>query len=374
MQTQVMMTIPEIIESSSPLHKKLRITTKYENSEGKKHEILTAKNSVISVTPLSTRLESHIKYPSGNFSNRSPVNIKDPEMISKRIKKSLENRIFTLKHNFELKKSSQVLRLKDAESERELRNQKLLEKLQKSTASLLEKNTKNCDDHMKKKEKIREFLASKDKIQDDFIKETMKKYESQDEKVKRMKDEELTNRVNKAKSMSRNLVSEKKEIEEKKVENDFMNFVKKRERNSENKKKIISVMVNDMKMRKNRELSKADEVRKKLKENEIKLQKRTETTEKKVFVDTMKALERKQTLTKIKSHHFNQDNEFNDRLSGIHLNHNNYKLKLLKEHMEMTKRIDEFMAIKSPNHKNQMKKKYLEFYESQKSLTYSIEL
>lgn len=40
----------------------------------------------------------------------------------------------------------------------------------------------------------------------------------------------------------------------------------------------------------------------------------------------------------------------------------------------MSKRIDEFMAIKSPNHKNQMKKKFLEFYESQKSLTYSVEL
>lgn len=320
MQTQVMMTIPEITESSSPIHKKLRITTKCENDEAKKHEIPTAKNSASSATPQTIRLGSHIKYPSGTFSNRSPVNIKDPEMVSQRIKRSIENRIFALKKNFELKKSSQIQKLKDVESERELRNQKLLEKLQKSSSSLLEKNIKTCDDHMKKTEQIREFLASKDKIQDDFIKETMKKYESQDERAKRMKNEELAGRVNKAKSMSRNLVSEKKEIEEKKVENDFMNFVKKRERNSENKMKIKRAIISDMKMRTNKELNKAEEVRKKLKENEIELQKRTESHEKKVFVDTLKAIERKQTLTKIKAHHSNQNNEFNDRLSGIHLN------------------------------------------------------
>ncbi|OMJ72858.1 hypothetical protein SteCoe_28598 [Stentor coeruleus] len=355
MQSQVMMTIPEYAQSSSSVQKNLIISTNPDNDDIKKSEILSMKNTGSSQTPKSPRPEAFQKYSRGGFSNQSPTNIRELDNRTERIKKSLENRILVLRQNFELKKLSQEKKLKDLQTERELRSQKILEKLQRNASSLLERDTKNNEEYMKKTEHIREYMASKERIQDDFIRDTLKKYESQEIKVKNKINEELFDKISKAKGMSKNLINERNDLEQQKIEKDFVKYIKKRGKIFENKKKVEIAKTYEIQLRKNRENIKAEDVKKRLKEHEIEIQKRNENIEKKVFESTLKAIEKKETLTKMKVYHSDLEGLASDRINDIQENYNEYKMKLLREHIEMVKKIDEFRVMKSPDKRNVLK-------------------
>lgn len=321
MQSQVMMTIPEYAQSSTSVHKNLIISTNLDNDDIKKSEILTTKNSGFSHTPKSSRPEAFQKFSRGASSNQSPTNIKEIDNRTERIKKSIENRILILKQNFELKKLSQEKKLKDLQTERELRSQKVLEKLQRNASSLLERDTKNNEEYIKKTEHIREYMASKERIQEDYIKDTLKKYESQEIKVKNKINEDLLGKISKAKGMSKNLMNERKDLEEQKVEKDFVKYVKKRGKNFENKKKVEIAQAYEMQVRKTREIIKAGDVKKRIKDHEMEIQKRSEDIEKKVFESTLKAIEKKETLAKMKVYHSELEGLANDRINDIQENY-----------------------------------------------------
>lgn len=279
--------------------------------------------------------------------------LSDPfEDREKKIKTYFSNKVMGIKKNLDLKKSKQLKKLRQIESEREKKNNKLLERLQKHEVSFRERSSKSYENFLKKSQKIKNLHANYEKMHEDYIQETLNRHLVQQQEIKLKIKEDLALKSEKAKSMSRNLIAEKKMTEDEKLEHDFNKFIKKLEKNKEKKHEIDQAMKFHMGLKQKREKMKEIEVKKKIAKQEKELQQKIEKYKKLTYRSMEKVIQEKNEKYREKllrnelGSLYVQTRISRINSKNVNFNQNLYKLKLFEDHVAMVKRLNDIQSQK----------------------------
>lgn len=177
-----------------------------------------------------------------------------------------------LKTTLDRKKLNQLKNLNEIELQREIKAQKILEKLEKNSENYLSKSSKHLENNMKKFDLVKQNLILKEKELENNIQKSLEKIDLKHKLASKRLELDLISKKNKAKSMAKSAVCDKSVLEEAQSEGKLQQLLKKFEKIKENKKRIQSTLQFNIKKKKEIEKNKKKNVMRKLKryENEIK--------------------------------------------------------------------------------------------------------
>ena len=149
----------------------------------------------------------------------------------------------TKKSNYEFKKRQQIQRLNKINTEREMKSQRVLEKLSKCSSVFTLRSTRASENYNEKLKNIQYGFKLKELEYDTYLKNSNEKSSKNEQRVNQIIAEKLKSKSEIAKSMAKSLVDRKEHIENEILSNKIDKLLQK----TKKIKKFKSFRINELK-------------------------------------------------------------------------------------------------------------------------------